>query len=190
MKSTNIKSHGRTGEGVSAPVFAGGGEGGSHGIDLSDGAMTRIRKPTNRSAWPLKFLPKPLECCHVVHSAGHPPPDQTAERELQSEDEEGELGEGHLCLPSFPKGDQGNRQARNTGEERRGSTNDGSDEGQPQAHDDGGPPKFQKPPHAAALPVSRARATIGDRNEAFTSPRVDSSTFIAKSGGQSVESLN
>lgn len=98
MRNTIIKSHGRTGEGISAPVFAGGGEGGSHGIDLSDGPV-RIGKPTNRSARPLKFLPKPLECCHVAHSAGHPPPDQTAERELQSEDEEGELGEGHANSP-------------------------------------------------------------------------------------------
>lgn len=36
----------------------------------------------------------------------HPPPDQTAERELQSEDEEGDLGEGHLALaPVKPQGD-------------------------------------------------------------------------------------
>ncbi|MBA4754580.1 MAG: hypothetical protein H2050_07100 [Sphingobium sp.] len=55
--------------------------------------MTSIWKAANRSAWPLKFLPKPLECCHVAHSAGHPPPDETAERELQSEVEGYE--EGH-----------------------------------------------------------------------------------------------
>ena len=99
--NTIIKSHGRTGEGISAPVFAGRGEGGSHGVDLSDGAMARIGKAANRSAWPVKFLPKPLECCHVVHSplptSAQPQADDHADRDAE-EGPEGEEGHTSTCV--------------------------------------------------------------------------------------------